>query len=107
MEFGPALFVLFLLSVGILMIVFVRKGLKEQALSQERSRSAALMSRRAVVPRARRSFITSTLEQSTPWERLSDSSVREAFEKFWPEDPWRSLTASRVSEAFEEFTRKL
>jgi hypothetical protein len=105
MEFGPVLFVLFLLSVGILMIVFVRRGLKEQASSQERIRNGAPMSRRTA-QRARRSFITSTLEQSTPWERLSDSSVREAFEKFWPEDPWRSLNASRVSEAFEEFTRK-
>jgi hypothetical protein len=112
METGPVLFVLFLLFIGILLILFVRKGLREQASYRARLASAARMPR-LTAPRAPGPAAAAVAppvrlarEQPAMLETLSVSSVRAAFEKFFPEDPWRNMNAARVSEAFEEFTRK-
>jgi hypothetical protein len=107
MGLGAILFALILLSVGILLILSIRKGLKELALSQERVADNARMRRRSPA-RARRPRVVAlpAREQAEAWQSLSAKAIREAFEKFAPEDPWRSLNASRVNDAFEKFMRK-
>jgi hypothetical protein len=54
MEVGPLLFVMFLLSLGVLLIMIFRRGLKEQALHQERLTTEARNRQYAAMRAARR-----------------------------------------------------
>lgn len=54
MEVGPLLFVMFLLSLGVLLIMLFRRGLKEQALQQERLTTEARNRQYAAMRAARR-----------------------------------------------------
>ncbi len=54
MEVGPLLFVMFLLSLGVLLIIIFRRGLKEQARYQERLTTEARNKQYAAMRAARR-----------------------------------------------------